>query len=295
MSTEPSRNPVLGYTAAITITFIWATWLVASRAGAQSALTVYDLAALRYGVSSIVALPIVLYYKPWRSMSWQRMAGLSFLLGPVYILCVFLAFEFAPAAHGGIFMNGALPAITLFVSWKLLKQRVHGFQIVGVLLIIAGATLAVVDAAELSLKDAWIGDGLFLIAAVFFSGYMIAARLWNVTTTQILFCSSIINAILFVPLWYWLLPTGIYDVTRPQLLLQTLYQGLIPGLIGLLLVALATRHLGPSTTAAFMAAVPALGSVLGVIILNEMLGGLGWLSVLVLTLGILLVVKFAIK
>ncbi len=295
MPSEDSRNLMIGYAAAFTVMCIWATWLVASRAGAQSPLTIYDHAVLRYGVSSIVALPIVLYYKPWRTMTWQRIAIVSILLGPIYILAVFLAFRYAPAAHGGIFMNGALPAVTLFISWVLLKQRVHKLQIVGVVLIIIGATLAVADAAELSLTGAWIGDGLFFISAIFFSGYLIAARVWNVSTTQVLFCSSIINAVLFVPIWYLFLPSGFAEATQTQFLIQMLYQGLIPGLIGLLLVATATRNIGPSSTAAFMAAVPALGSILGVVLLDEMLGGLGWLSILVLTPGILLVAFFGVK
>jgi len=295
MPTHVPRNPALGYAAAVTITIIWATWLVASRAGAQSPLSIYDLAALRYGVSSIVALPIVLYFKPWQQMSVQRIAVMSFLLGPVYILTVFLAFHYAPAAHGGIFMNGALPAVTLFISWILFKQRVHKLQVLGVLVIIIGAIMAVADANELSLVDAWKGDVLFFIAALFFSGYLIAARVWNISTTQVLFCSSIVNAVLFVPLWYWFLPSGIAQTSQSQLLIQTLYQGLIPGLIGLLLVALATRHIGPSTTAAFMAAVPALGSLLGVVFLGEMLGKLGWISVLLLTPGILLVAFYSDK
>jgi len=226
-------------------------------------------------------------------MSLERIAVVSFLLGPVYILSLFLAFEYAPAAHGGIFMNGALPAVTLFISWVLFKQRIHKLQVLGVLVIIIGSTLAVVDANELALADAWRGDALFFVAALFFSGYLIAARVWNVTTTQVLFCSSIVNAVLFVPVWYWLLPSGLPETTHTQLTIQTLYQGLIPGLIGLLLVALATRHIGPSTTAAFMAAVPALGSILGVVVLDEMLGVFGWLSVLVLTPGILLVAFYS--
>jgi len=293
MPSEDSSNPAIGYAAAFAVMCIWATWLVASRAGAQSPLTIYDHAVLRYGVSSIVALPIVLYYKPWRTMSLQKIAIVSFLLGPIYILAVFLAFEYAPAAHGGIFMNGALPAVTLFISWVLFKQRIHKLQLLGVLLIIIGATLAVVDAAELALADAWIGDGLFFISAIFFSGYLIAARVWNVSTTQVLFCSSIINAVLFVPVWYWFLPSGFAEASQTQFLIQMLYQGLIPGLVGLLLVATATRNIGPSSTAAFMAAVPALGSILGVLLLDELLGGLGWLSILILTPGILLVAFFS--
>lgn len=294
-SQASSQNPAVGYAAAGAVTLIWATWLVASRVGAQSALTVYDLVALRYGVSSLVALPIVLYYKPWRYMSLLRMAVMSFLLGPAYVFTVFLAFEFAPAAHGGIFMNGALPAVTLFISWLQFRQCATKLQLLGVLMIIIGASLAVADARELSMSNAWIGDGLFFISAIFFSGYLIAAKVWNVSTTQVLFCSSVINGIWFVPLWYFFLPTGIAEVSQPQLWLQTIYQGLIPGLVGLLLVALATRNLGPSPTAAFMAAVPALASILGVVVLEEMLGGLGWIGILVLTPGILLVAFFSAK
>ena len=295
MSTSPTQSSAVGYAAAITITFIWATWLVASRSGAQSSLNIYDLAALRYGVSSIVALPIVLYYKPWQNMSWLRIGVVSFMLGPIYIMTVFLAFEYAPAAHGGIFMNGALPAITLFMLWLLFKQRANKLQIFGVVLILIGSALAALDAADLALANAWVGDGLFLIAAVFFSAYMVAARVWNLKPTEVLFCSSIVNATLFLPIWYFFLPTGFAEASRSQLLLQTLYQGLVPGLIGLLLVALATRNLGPSITSAFMAAVPALGSILGVVFLDEMLGGFGWLSIAVITPGILLIAFNSVK
>ncbi len=292
MPSEPARNPIIGYAAAITVAIIWSTWLVASRSGAQSALTIYDLAALRYGVSAIVALPIVLYYKPWQGMSALRIAVMSFLLGPVYILAVFLAFQYAPASHGGIFMNGALPALTLFISWLCFQQSAHRLQIFGVVLILIGAVLAVIDAAELSLVNAWVGDGLFIISAVFFSGYLIFARLWHISTTQVLLCSSIVNAVLFVPVWYFFLPSGFQEASQSQLIIQLLYQGLIPGLLGLLLVATATRNIGPAATAAFMAAVPGLGSVLGVVMLDEVPGIYGWLSLVLLTPGILLVAKF---
>ena len=54
-----SRLP--GYLAAIAVVLVWGMWLVVSRMGAQSPMSIYDLAAMRYGVSAIIALPIVLY------------------------------------------------------------------------------------------------------------------------------------------------------------------------------------------------------------------------------------------
>ena len=142
--------------------FIWALWLVVSRAGAQSTLNAYDLTAIRYGISAVASLPIVLYYKPWRSMSLQRIAGLSLLLGPLYILCVYFAFDYAPAAHGGVYMNGVMPAITLFLSFLFLQQKSTSIQLFGVGLIFSGTLLTAADVSGLSIPGAWRGDLLFL-------------------------------------------------------------------------------------------------------------------------------------
>jgi drug/metabolite transporter (DMT)-like permease len=283
------KNPLLGYICAGAVALIWSTWLVAARSGAQSSLTVFDLAALRYGVSAIFALPLVLYFKPWHSMPFRRIAILTFLLSPVYILFVFGGFVYAPAAHGGIFMNGILPAFTLLIGWYWLSEKVTLVQMVGVVAIIVGASLAVADASKLSLFDSWIGDLMFVIAAIFFSVYLVVSRLWHIKTLQILMCSSVINAFIFIPVWYFLLPSGVAEASDSQLLIQVLYQGLIPNLLGLLLVATAVRHVGPAATAAFMAAVPGLGAILSLIFLGEEPGMLGWLSLAILTPGIVMV------
>ena len=190
-------------------------------------------------------------------------------------------------------MNGVLPAITLFIGWWWNKERTSGRQWLGVVMIIIGAALAVADASQLSLIDSWKGDLMFFAGAIFFSGYLVISRRWQITTTQILLCSSVINAICYVPIWYFFLPSGIAEASQSQLLLQTLYQGLIPNLLGLLLVAYAVRHVGSATTAAFMAAVPAMGTVLSLIFLGEIPGALGWLSLAVLTPGIVMVAVIA--
>ncbi|HAG25645.1 MAG TPA: EamA/RhaT family transporter, partial [Rhodobacter sp.] len=55
-----------GFAAAWSVVLIWAMWLIVSRVAGQSGLTIYDLAAFRYGLASFIALPIVVYYKAWR-------------------------------------------------------------------------------------------------------------------------------------------------------------------------------------------------------------------------------------
>lgn len=280
---------VRGFAAATTVLFIWASWLVVSRAGALTELTVFDLAAIRYGVSALLVFPIVLWLKPWRDISLFRIAVITTLLGPIYILLVFGGFKHAPAAHGGIYMNGALPVITLCLSWLWVSERATRRQIIGAAIVVIGVVMVIADTAQISLGDAWLGDAMFFAAAIFFAGYMVASRVWGVTIPQLLLCSSVLNALIFVPLWALFLPSEMRNVGGSELALQLVYQGIVPNLIGLLLVTYAVRNIGAAATSAFMAGVPGLGALLSFLILDEKLGALGWLALVLLTIGIVLV------
>ena len=77
------RGYLLGLTAGISVVFIWSFWLVVTRSGVSSTLTIYDFAAFRYGLSSLIALPVVLYFKPWVKISLFRVIIITFLLGPI--------------------------------------------------------------------------------------------------------------------------------------------------------------------------------------------------------------------
>lgn len=290
LTSDPSQtsgNIVLGSLAALSVVFIWSSWLVISRAGALTSLTPYDLTAIRFGVSAVFALPIILYFKPWRTMSITRIVAVTILLGPAYVLMVFGGFKFAPAAHGGIFMNGFLPIITLIIGWIWISEKITKRQIVASMIILIGVSMTIGD-ATFAFKESWPGDLMFIGAAIFFCFYITVSRLWGVTTTQVLMCSAVLNAVTFVPVWYFFLPSGIADAPPSQLLLQILFQGLVPNLFGLLMVAAAARNIGPAATSAFMASVPGLGALLSFIFLGEVLGFVSWVGLFILTAGILM-------
>ena len=284
------REYFLGLTAGISVVLIWSFWLVVTRSGVSSTLTIYDFAAFRYGLSSLIALPIVLYFKPWQTMSFLRVIVITFLLGPIYILCVFSGFIYAPASHGGIFMNGLMPFFTLIFGFFLLKQKIFIQQMFGAATILFGACLAVYDGLELNFSNTWIGDIFFIIGAIFFSIYVVLSRLWNVTMTQLLFCGSVINAIIYLPIYLIFLPKGLAEAPNEILLLQMIYQGFVPNLIGIFFITYASQKIGSASIAAILSSVPPIGSVLGLLILGELLGLSGWLSLLMITPGILLIV-----
>ena len=286
-----SPSHLTGYAAAWCIVFVWSFWLIVSRVANQSGLTIYDLAAFRYGLAALIAVPLCLYYKPWRGLRLVQIAVLSFILGPVYILIVFSGFLYAPAAHGGIFMNGVLPLMSILFALVLIRVLPSLRQAMGAVLILVSAIALALDASVSSGKDAWIGDLLFLGGALFFSIYMILSERWKLGAMQIIFCGTVVNAALYLPVWYFWLPSGLSDAPMGPLLLQAIYQGFVPNLIGLLFIAHASQTIGTGNTSFILAAVPGGGAILGALILGETLSLIGILALILLTSGLLLSVR----
>ena len=110
------KSTLLGYEVYFTVIFVWSFWLIVCRLGAASPLTSYDLAAMRYGFSAIVSLHFAIYFKPWKNLSFLHFISFSFILGPINTLTVFSGFSYAPAVHGGIFMNELLPIFSVLVG-----------------------------------------------------------------------------------------------------------------------------------------------------------------------------------
>ncbi|WP_093917692.1 DMT family transporter [Sulfitobacter marinus] len=280
-----------GYAAAWSIVFVWSFWLIVSRVANNSGLTIYDLAAFRYGLASLVAVPLCLYYKPWRGLSLAKIAVVSFILGPIYILTVFSGFKYAPAAHGGIFMNGLLPLISIIFAVFITRIRPSFRQLLGAGLILVSAVALSFDATATSGENAWVGDILFLIGALFFSSYVILSERWQLSAMQIIFCGTIVNAVLYLPIWALWLPSGIATAPMGPLVLQAIYQGFVPNLIGLLFIAYASRTIGNGNTSFILAAVPGGGAILGALILGESLSLIGVFALVVLTVGLLISVR----
>jgi len=54
------RSVLLGVVAAVCVLFFWTGWIVISRLGVTSHLTVYDVTGLRYSIGAAVALPYII-------------------------------------------------------------------------------------------------------------------------------------------------------------------------------------------------------------------------------------------
>ena len=120
--TASSRPAWTGYAAALGVVLIWTGFILISRWGGKSALTGYDVLALRLGTAAVLLLPFCrdLPWSVWRDRRLWTLAGLG---GVLYGVLVYTAFKFAPAAHGGILLPGMQPFLVTALLWGWLGER----------------------------------------------------------------------------------------------------------------------------------------------------------------------------
>lgn len=280
---------ILGGVAAICVVFFWSGWIVISRLGVTNHLTVYDVTGLRHGIGAVVALPYIIWSRAWRGLTPLRTFILTLTAGVPYALLSYFGFVYAPAAHGGVFMNGCLPIFTAIFTWIWIGQRSRFSQIVGLGIILTGVILVGYEGFVSSGGGmTWIGDFLFLGAIALFAVFMVANRVWSVDPGQVIFSATIVSAVVYIPIWLFWLDSNLAVAPSSEILLQGAYQGLVPSVLGISCLNIAVRHIGPRTTSVFVSCVPAVAALTAIPILHELPGLPAWIGMIAVTLGILL-------
>jgi drug/metabolite transporter (DMT)-like permease len=280
---------IIGGIAAGCVVLFWSGWIVISRFGVTNHLTVYDITALRYSVGALVALPYIIWSRAWRGLTPLRTIILTLTAGVPYALLSYSGFVYAPAAHGGVFLNGCLPLFTTIFSWIWIGQRSRFSQIIGLGIILAGVILVgysgfVSSGGEMT----WLGDFLFLVAIALFALFMVANRVWSITPGKVIFSATIVSAVVYIPIWLFWLDSNLAAAPASEILLQGAYQGLVPGVVGISCLNIAVRRIGPRATSVFFSAVPIVAALTAIPILNEFPGPPAWMGMITVTLGILL-------
>ena len=170
------------------------------------------------------------------------------------------------------------------------KKEILGFDFY------IGSLIILFDHPYEILIRSWKGDLLFILAAIFLSIFIILVNKWDLRFSQILYSICIINALFYLPIWFLFLPKGFnfldYSLYSKEILINIFFQGFVPNIFGLYLTAFAAKSIGTAKASSILAAVPITGAVLGFFILSEIPSFLSWMSLLIVSTGILVVVLF---
>lgn len=281
-----NRDAALGVGAGVVVMLLFAGMLVVSRFGATSSLTVYDMAGLRFGVAGVCTLPIILRMR-WPRLELWKMLVIAATSGAPFALFLFGGMSFAPVAHGGIVTNGAMPVIAAGIGWFVFGNRLGGWRVIGIVMIVGGVLATGWDALTNGMPGQWRGHLLFLGAAACNATFLTTVRGWGITALQSLIIVNGINLLLYVPLWLLFLPSNLAATPWPEIALQGVYQGIVAAFVASILIAHAARMLGGMRQAAMMSGAPAVAVLIAIPTLGEIPSTISIIGVIVVTAGIL--------
>jgi len=271
-----NREQTIGYLAAAGTVALWTGFILVSRLGGKSALTAYDVLALRLGVAAVLLLPFVtsLPAGAWRD---RRLWSLGVLGGLLYGVLVYSGFKLVPAAHGAILLPGMQPFLIAAVAWWLSRQAIGRERMVGLAFIGLGVGFV---AQPYVVGGAWslpmlLGDALIFAAAVLWAIYSVFAKRWGYDAWTLTRFVALSSAALYLPVYALWLPKALAEVPVSMLILQGLYQGIGPTIVAMLLFLQAIARLGAERVGALIAMVPVLAGIAAVPLLDEALSA--WL------------------
>ncbi|MEM8788853.1 MAG: DMT family transporter [Pseudomonadota bacterium] len=275
--------------AALALTlFIWAAFLVVTRAAMTTPLGVIEIGLLRYGTGAILFLPVLLRH----GIAPRGARPLDLILIPLFGGVLFVALlasglRLAPVADSGVFTPAMLPLYVALLSFLLMGERFGPLRLTGFALIVAGALFVGGWEALTRTDGAWRGHLMFTGASISWAIYTVVFRRSGLSPALggalMCFWSALLFAA-FAMVW----GTNFTSVPAPTLLIQVIFQGLLSGFVATFTFFYAVQTIGASRTAAFAALVPVMAALGGWAFLDEPIGAAKTVGILVVAVGVAL-------
>jgi drug/metabolite transporter (DMT)-like permease len=206
----------------------------------------------------------------------------------VYTLTVGAGLAFAPVAYASAFTQGVLPLTTAVMAVIVLKEKLTAWRKIGIVLIIAGAVMI----AGLGLGDFGgresIGQAIFLSATLLWAAYTVALRKARLDGLHATAIACVASLIIYIPIYLALFGPRVLAAPWRELVWQGLYQGVLTGVVSLVLFGRAVALLGASAAGAFIALGPVIATLLAIPILNEWPTAEDWIGIAVISAGVYL-------
>jgi drug/metabolite transporter (DMT)-like permease len=285
--------PWKGIAFGLATAIIWGTWPVVSRFGVQQSLTALDVVMLRFLLSGLILLPLVVR-RGHGGLGWGRALVLAIGAGAPYALVTIFGFSYAPAGHGGLIIPSTMLTCSTVGGWLLLKDRPNGKRMAGLAIVLTG--VIVMGTAGAMAGDGfpmlWLGHLLFVSGGMFWAIYTVFSRKWGVDPLHATALVSVLSLALYGPFYFALRGTALLQAPIEELVLQGIAQGVVAAVLALICYTKTVALLGAGRAALFAALVPGFSALFAYPVLGEIpstrhLVGLGLVSLgMILALGL---------
>lgn len=270
---------------ACSVVLLFSGFVLVSRAGLSTALTLPDIAALRFGIGGLLLLPILLKH----GLSGLRIAealALATLGGLGFALFAYAGFALAPAAHGAVLLHGTLSLSTAVLLRLFAGQLPRRGQRIALVVIALGIVAMAWDGFRQASGLLLLGDACLLAASLCWAGYGLYVKELGLPATRAAAIVAIVSALVFLPIYAAWPGKMLFEASPRDLVVQGVFQGVLIGALSIFLYTRAVSLLGAARVALVTAAVPGLTTLAGYLLLGEAPGLSAALGVLLVTLGL---------
>ncbi|MCA3160376.1 MAG: DMT family transporter [Burkholderiales bacterium] len=279
----------LGLFAAFLTVMITAGWQVTTRYGVTTSLDPIDLALLRYGLPGLLLLPLIVRVGPLPKAVNRRLIAIIVLgSGLPFGLLAIVAASHAPVSHMGILLPGGIVLFVALFTTLVLKQSLSPPLKVGIFLIGIGIGILTWGAMTSPTARTLLGDGMFLLAALFWAGYTLALKKTGLTPAQATGVAAFWSLLLVVPVWLVMQDGQLWRASIADLSVQVLSQSLLAGVVAVWSYSVAVRELGAMRTAAIGALIPVFSGIGGHLFLQEPMTSFQIMSALFVVCGVVI-------
>ncbi|SHL59358.1 DMT family transporter [Roseibium suaedae] len=233
----------------------------------------------------VVALRWVIVSSVMTVTMWSRIRAewplIRASMGKIVLMAVFgftgfnslfyAAAHYTTAVNLGI-LQGSMPMLVLLGALLFYRVPVRPLQILGIFATMTGVAMIAAQGSLETLLKLTInpGDGLMLIACVFYAGYTLALRSRPQISGLVFFTVlSIVAAITSIPGILYESAAGILQVPTFKGWLIILYVALGPSCLSQIFFMRGVELIGPARAGIFINLVPIFAAILAVLILGE--------------------------
>jgi len=282
------RNVATGVAAALVTVAIWAAWPTITRYGVTGgAMDPMTIAVLRFLPPALILAPFWLRVGLMPKMSPLAALGL-FCGGLPFFLGAAIGFKFASVANSIAVASGVIPLAVALIARFAFGTLIGRVRAVGLGLIVAAMTIAIVYALSSSGEPyLWLGQLLFASSNFGFALYTLAFPYSRLSALEATGVVAVWSLVLSLPFGAAGVVHAVTQGMYGQIALQVVQQGLLSGLTAFLAYNFAISRLGPVPAATIVAVTPALSTTVAWLALGEVPSPVMLFAVGLITLGVM--------
>ena len=284
------QERALGVSTAVAAVTIWAVFLVNTRFAISSNFSVEEVMTLRLVTASVVTLPFMIKLGVvLRGQSFVGTMMIALTPSAVAPYAISAGLFYASASDSGALAPGTLPFWAALFSFLLIGEKPSKFRLIGLLAIFIGAlSIGLMQMLDSSNSETWKGHLLFLLGACLWAIYSIYFKQAGLRPVQGLVVGLFWGTLFLVPILFMTGEVSFSKASLEEIVWVCLVQGVIIGVLAMILYSIAIRCLGAAQTAAFGALTPVLALFGGIVFLGETITAGVVVGIFLVAIGVIL-------